>query len=91
MFQCGNHSQDIDKVETCANGQEGSNLLVEYGKTTEALKPPLKSVPTVVVNNVRILSVFSSNSIDEISRQKVVSPTKTELPGILFECVLGMS
>lgn len=39
-------------IEQCANSTEGSNLLQKNGVLTEALKPKLTSVPTVVFRNV---------------------------------------
>ncbi|XP_971157.2 GILT-like protein 1 [Tribolium castaneum] len=46
-----NHVPNYVNIENCANHVEGSQYLAEIGKQTDALKPPLTSVPTVVFNN----------------------------------------
>jgi len=42
---------NLHEIENCANHPHGSNYLSEYGRLTQALTPPLKSVPTIVFNN----------------------------------------
>ena len=41
---------DWDKIESCASGSQGKQLLMEAGKKTKALRPKLSFVPTIVIN-----------------------------------------
>ncbi|KAL1457139.1 hypothetical protein WDU94_001800 [Cyamophila willieti] len=43
---------DSVMLETCADGKEGSDLLVMFGNKTADLKPALTSVPTVTFNDM---------------------------------------
>lgn len=40
------------QIESCANGTEGSNALQKLGVLTQSLRPELKSVPTIIFDNV---------------------------------------
>ncbi|XP_030370457.1 GILT-like protein 1 [Scaptodrosophila lebanonensis] len=45
-----NHINNWENIKTCANTTEGSQLLRKAGETTQKLKEPLTSVPTVLFN-----------------------------------------
>lgn len=41
-----------DEVERCANSTDGATQLSNVGTLTLSLKPPLKSVPTIIFDKV---------------------------------------
>ncbi|KAH8247685.1 hypothetical protein KR038_008212 [Drosophila bunnanda] len=45
-----NHINNWENIKTCANSTEGSILLRKAGETTQRLKEPLTSVPTILFN-----------------------------------------
>ncbi|KAH8293038.1 hypothetical protein KR054_009465 [Drosophila jambulina] len=45
-----NHINNWENIKTCANTTEGSILLRKAGETTQRLKEPLTSVPTILFN-----------------------------------------
>lgn len=42
--------KDYFKIKRCVNSEMGSQLLVKYGDITNAILPPVKYVPTIVLN-----------------------------------------
>ncbi|GBP10022.1 GILT-like protein 1 [Eumeta japonica] len=52
-FQCLaqlNQQTQADRINQCAEGDHGSNLLASYGDKTDAVMRPLSFVPTIVIN-----------------------------------------
>ncbi|KAH8409840.1 hypothetical protein KR222_009483, partial [Zaprionus bogoriensis] len=45
-----NHINNWENIKTCANTTDGSVLLRKAGETTQRLKEPLTSVPTILFN-----------------------------------------
>ncbi|TDG44794.1 hypothetical protein AWZ03_008768 [Drosophila navojoa] len=45
-----NHVNNWENIKTCANTTDGSILLRKAGETTQRLKEPLTSVPTILFN-----------------------------------------
>lgn len=43
-------------ITACSESAMGDQLLVQNGEKTAALKPPITFVPTIVINNVSILT-----------------------------------
>lgn len=52
IFQCATRALTSEEILDCASGSQGSEYLAEYGNITNDLMPELKSVPTVVFNDV---------------------------------------
>ncbi|XP_055852944.1 GILT-like protein 1 [Episyrphus balteatus] len=70
-----NHINTWANIETCANSTEGSKLLQEQGKMTNAFQKPLTSVPTVVFKHV----------FDNDVQQMALKDFKTTLCGYIME------
>ena len=49
---------DWQTINTCANGSEGDDLLLEAGQATKSLNPRLNWVPWVVINGVCCFTTF---------------------------------
>lgn len=47
-----NHINNWENIKNCANSTDGSILLRKAGETTQRLKEPLTSVPTILFNEV---------------------------------------
>lgn len=47
-----NNINNWDNILECANGTEGSQLLMKHGEITNKFQKPLQSVPTVTFNEV---------------------------------------
>lgn len=47
-----NHINNWENIKNCANSTDGSVLLRKAGETTQRLKEPLSSVPTILFNEV---------------------------------------
>lgn len=43
-------SDEFNKIKTCAESEQGDNLLALFGDKSDALMKPLQSVPTIVIN-----------------------------------------
>lgn len=43
---------DWNKITTCYKYDEGSDILAAYGDRTHSLSPPLKFIPTIILNDV---------------------------------------
>uniref|UniRef100_A0A069DQ87 Putative gamma interferon inducible lysosomal thiol reductase gilt n=1 Tax=Panstrongylus megistus TaxID=65343 RepID=A0A069DQ87_9HEMI len=50
---CEEYNIDWNKVERCALGAEGDELLKQYGDATDALVPKVSFIPTILLNKDR--------------------------------------
>jgi len=63
----GTKSVTVKEVEDCANSDEGSNLLHDFGLKTQALDPPLTFVPWQIFNNV-FREFFQASGLKDLTR-----------------------
>lgn len=47
-----------ENIQSCANSTEGSTLLKKKGEITDNFMKPLKSVPTIVFQQVKYSTLF---------------------------------
>ncbi|KAG0699043.1 Gamma-interferon-inducible lysosomal thiol reductase [Chionoecetes opilio] len=59
----GEVGADWKPIEECVGSLEGQNLLHDVGVQQEQLKPPMKFVPWIIVNDV-----FSKDQMNECRR-----------------------
>ena len=65
-----------EEVNECANSDEGSNLLHEYGIETKNLDPKLYFVPWIIFNDVIIVYSFLFKNLFNWFRFLTMTPGK---------------
>ena len=76
----GTKSVTVKEVEDCANSDEGSNLLHDFGLKTQALDPPLTFVPWQIFNNVSKTTTHSVADVTLPGVPRVLPGQWTERP-----------